>query len=79
MTISPGLQAEPWEPGELVHLTEKALTCWPGSFSAAFDEVRSAGIKTVFLWGVEYWLFRIKHYNDPTWFNAANYLMETSK
>jgi len=47
------LQAEPWEPGELVHLAdEKPITCWPESFAIAFKELRSLGIDTVFFGGL---------------------------
>jgi len=69
------LQAEPWEPGELVH-TGKAqpVTCGADRFIAAFDELRSLGIDTVFLWGVEYWLYRKHQHDDPTWVNAFDYI-----
>lgn len=65
------LQAEPWEPGQLVHQGEKSRTCWPQGFALSFFELRSYGIDKIFLWGAEYWFFRIERYNDHAWLDAA--------
>jgi len=67
------LQAEPWEPGDLVHTREEdAITCGAEDFIVTFHELRSLDIDTIFLWGAEYWLYRKKQYNDNTWVNAFN-------
>ncbi|MCK9554354.1 beta-galactosidase [bacterium] len=66
------LQAEPWEPGELVHTREeKAITCGAENFPEYFNELRSLNIGTIFLWGSEYWIFRKKRFHDETWITAA--------
>jgi len=62
------LQAEPWEPGQLVHMREEpAITCGAQNFLQTFEELRSLGIKTIFLWGSEYWIYRQQMYHDDTW------------
>ncbi len=70
------LQAEPWEPGELVHTREeKAVTCGAENFLATFEELRALGAETIFLWGVEYWLYRKRQYQDNTWVDAYNQIV----
>jgi len=65
------LQAEPWEPAELVHTREKdAITCGADNFHVAFEELRSLNIDTIFLWGVEYWIYRKQQYKDNKWIEA---------
>jgi len=65
------LQAEPWEPGHLVFKGEQSKTCSPTDFINTFDEIKSLGIDTIFLWGTEYWFFRINQYQDYEWKNAV--------
>jgi len=66
------LQAEPWEPGQLVYKGKKEpTTCWPELFQSAFKELRALGIDTIFLWGSEFWLFRKTHYGDDSWVDTA--------
>ncbi len=70
------LQAEPWEPGELVHLSkEPAITCAAGQLLSLFGEMNSLGIDTVFLWGVEYWYFRQEFRGDDSWISSALHLL----
>lgn len=65
------LQAEPWEPGKLVHAEEdRALICPLQNYTEVFDEMRALGFDTIFLWGVEYWHFRKMKYNDTSWVDA---------
>jgi len=66
------LQAEPWEPGELVHKgKEGPTTAWPEGFMADFDQLSDLGVRTIFLWGAEYWNFRKTKHKDESWNNAA--------
>jgi hypothetical protein len=70
------LQAEPWEPGELVHMFEAApLTCGPETFMQTFRELRDMKVKTILLWGVEYWIYRAKTFKDEEWVEAGKHLI----
>lgn len=70
------LQAEPWEPGELIHLGKgPPVTCELGIVSVTLKELHSLGIDTVLLWGVEYWFYREKIHCDSSWLESVlNYL-----
>lgn len=71
------LQAEPWEPGELVYTgKEEPLTISPDLAGEVFGEVVSLGVKTVFLWGAEYWYYRNEHYSDKTWQEEVKKLLD---
>jgi len=62
------LQAEPWEPGHLVYKEKKVpLTADPKETEQFFRELEEIGIKTIFLWGVEYWRFREWAHDDKEW------------
>lgn len=66
------LQAEPWEPGELVYLRkEPPQTCQPESFVLTYRRLSDMGIQTVFFWGVEYWFYRFHKYGDKSWLKAC--------
>ncbi|MFA5039216.1 MAG: beta-galactosidase [Candidatus Omnitrophota bacterium] len=66
------LQAEPWEPGELVHLREEAAqTCQPESFVLTYRQLTDMGVTTIFFWGVEYWFYRAEKYGDTRWLEAC--------
>ncbi|MBN2482757.1 MAG: beta-galactosidase [Candidatus Omnitrophica bacterium] len=64
------LQAEPWEPGKLVHADEEELMCPLQSYTSVFKEMASVGFDTVFLWGVEYWYYRKVRHDDPSWMDT---------
>jgi len=69
-------QAEPWEPGQLVHVKEgEAVTCRPQNITAGFKELAALGIDTVFLWGVEYWFFREQTFGDDSWLAAVQEIL----
>ena len=70
------LQAEPWEPGQLVH-TDKGepLTTQPSAIEESFDEIRSLGIDVILLWGAEYWHFRDAHHADGAWLDGIRGLL----
>ncbi len=62
------LQAEPWEPGQLVHkISRPPATASPENFKALFKQLRDLGVETIFLWGGEYWYFRKNRHNDASW------------
>ena len=70
------LQAEPWEPGELVHKDKgQPTTAWPEAIKQTFKELHSLGIDTIFLWGGEYWHYRKFKHNDISWLEAISSLL----
>ncbi|NQU94859.1 MAG: beta-galactosidase [Candidatus Omnitrophica bacterium] len=72
------LQAEPWEPGQVVHEGEEdPLTVSPSLMAEYLDEVLSLGIDTVLLWGAEYWLYRKERYGDTGWLDKVNAFKHT--
>ncbi|MGE5279237.1 MAG: beta-galactosidase [Deltaproteobacteria bacterium] len=74
------LQAEPWEPGQLVHAARgMALTCGPANIEEGFREAKRLGADTVFLWGVEYWFFRQQVFGDPSWLEAVRRLRQEER
>jgi GH35 family endo-1,4-beta-xylanase len=74
------LQAEPWDPGRLVHLDRaQPVTSSPARMETYFSELRSLGIDTIFLWGAEYWFFRKKRFHDSSWVDAAHELIRRRK
>ena len=73
------LQAEPWDPGLLVHTgKEKAITCSPADMKEIYTELTSLGIKTILLWGVEYWEFRAQEHKDDEWWHTAKGLIDNN-
>jgi len=74
------LQAEPWEPGELVHEgKQNPKTIHPDVIAITFNEIYSLGVETILLWGAEYWYFRKIKYSDLTWWQKAIRLINRSK
>jgi hypothetical protein len=66
------LQAEPWEPGMLVHLDAgSARTGLPEQAIESYRELRQLGYRTIFLWGAEYWQFRRERHRDRHWWNTV--------
>lgn len=62
------LQAEPWEPGVLVH-KKRSL---PRTSSAEATEkylqqFEKKDIDTILLWGCEYWIYRDDQFDDDSW------------
>lgn len=65
------LQAEPWEPGKLIHRGKtSALICPLQSYTSLFRDLLPLGFDVVFLWGVEYWYYRKVCYKDSSWMKA---------
>lgn len=74
------LQAEPWEPGQLVHVTgDMPITCMPESFAQSYDELTTLGIDTVLLWGTEYWYFRELRHGDENWRKQGMAILRKSR
>jgi hypothetical protein len=66
------LQAEPWEPGQLVHKgKERPPTGWPEMTEDIFREIHLLGVDTIFLWGAEYWRYRAMQYGDMKWWKTV--------
>ncbi len=71
------LQAEPWDPGKLVHIDQaQPITSSPSQIREYFLELRSLGLDTIFLWGAEYWFFRENNFNDTSWKDSVTGLMD---
>lgn len=70
------LQAEPWEPGQLVYLGKPhPPTSHPDMLQPYVQEMRSLGLDTILLWGAEYWYYRKKRYGDTAWWDAVDTLL----
>ena len=66
------LQAEPWEPKQLVYTASPTPpTGDPALLANTIEELRALGIDTVSLWGAEYWQFRRVRYHDDAWWNEV--------
>ncbi len=71
------LQAEPWEPGMLVHKTkERVPSGWPEPVRESFREFRQLGYNAIFLWGAEYWYYRNFVHGDSNWWEMVGDLMK---
>ena len=70
------LQAEPWEPNQLVYTgQEQPPTGNPGTIQQNIQELRALGITTILLWGAEYWQFRETRYQDSHWWDEVRRLL----
>ena len=71
------LQAEPWEPDQLVYTArEQPPTGNPALIRRNIEELRELGIETVLLWGAEYWQYRKARYRDSRWWDAVRRLLQ---
>jgi hypothetical protein len=70
------LQAEPWDPGKLVHTSARQpVTIKPWQMKSSFQEFASHGAELILLWGVEYWYYRKVAHGDQQWWEAGVTLM----
>ncbi|MDP8924307.1 MAG: beta-galactosidase [Chloroflexota bacterium] len=61
-------QAEPWEPGVLVHTAPApSRSVTPAGAAATVAHLRELGFDVLLLWGVEHWHMRRVRHRDPTW------------
>ncbi len=67
------LQAEPWPPGPLATATiaEQNKSMNATRLKARFQYGEATGIKTIYLWGSEWWYARLIKDHDPSVWNAA--------
>ncbi len=71
------LQAEPWEPDQLVYTgREIPPTGDPAIAQRSVQEVRALGINTILLWGAEYWQFRKARRRDAHWWDVVHGLLQ---
>jgi hypothetical protein len=70
------LQAEPWEPDQLVY-RERTVppTGNPAIAQQGIQELHGIGIHTVLLWGAEYWQFREVRHQDSQWWGVVRALL----
>jgi len=66
------LQAEPWEPKELVSSKENPPSFLPQDFKKNFNEIINWRVDNVFLWGFEYWLWKKGKGDERYWAEAKN-------
>ena len=67
-------QAEPWEWQRLAQ--GDPITVQPASIVGLVSELTAAGIDTILLWGVEYWLWR-QDQGDARWVETLKMLLPT--
>lgn len=71
------LQAEPWEPDQLVYTgQEPPPTGDPAIAQQGVQELRALGIDTILLWGAEYWQFRKARHRDAHWWGVVHMLLQ---
>jgi hypothetical protein len=62
------LQAEPWEPGQIVHTRRgEAASVTPTIAGDMVERVSRFGLPVVLLWGVEHWYARRLRFGDDRW------------
>ena len=62
------LQAEPWEPGQIVHAERgEAASVTPAIAGDLVERVGRFGLPVVLLWGVEHWYARRVRFGDDRW------------
>lgn len=67
-------QAEPWEPDYTTYANPASFG--PADMLSTFEALRDNGVRTVLLWGVEYWLWRAQA-GDTRWLDNANLILRT--
>jgi hypothetical protein len=69
------LQAEPWPPhGETItesSLSEQNKSMNASMLKARFQYGEATGMKTIYMWGAEYWYYRMVKLHDPDLWNIA--------
>lgn len=69
------LQAEPWPPNgvDIVHtpLAEQSKSLDAKRLEGRFEYGKGTGLRSIDLWGAEYWYYRKKVLNDPSVWNVA--------
>lgn len=75
------LQAEPWGPEATKNLTtdEQYQTMDTAKLDEIIDYSLTSGMKEVYLWGSEWWYWRLTEYNDPSMWNELRYQVNQNR
>jgi len=77
------LQAEPWPPNgiDIVHtpLEEQSKSLNAERLEQRFEYGKGTGLRSIDLWGVEYWYYRKKILHDPSVWNVAKQEYEQAR
>lgn len=68
------LQAEPWPPSgdvKSASIAEQNKSMDAKRLKDRMEYAKATGMKTVYLWGAEWWYWRKVHYNDPSLWNTV--------
>lgn len=65
-------QAEPWEPGRVVHVeAEDGPSLGPAAAAAIVSRLHAVGFEPILLWGIEHWYMRKTLHGDAGWWNMG--------
>ncbi len=71
------LQAEPWEPGKLVHKEKlNPPSSWPEDSKLAIKELLSLDYRIFLLWGCEYWYYQKTKHQNPQWLDMIDKIIK---
>ena len=70
------LQAEPWEPNEIFTKKYRPKSFLPADFRKNLDFAKKVGLETVYLWGFEYWLWKLQNGDSEYWDKAREAIKE---
>jgi hypothetical protein len=67
------LQAEPWPPGAIISesVAEQNKSMDATRLESRFKYGEATGIRTIYLWGAEWWYYRLVKDHDPSLWNVA--------
>lgn len=81
-TIVQELQAEPWPPNGApipsTTLAQQNMSFDAADIKSRVDFVKATGMKAAYLWGAEYWYYRLVVLHDPSVWNAAKAEFKTA-
>jgi len=76
------MQMEPWPPGGRfiadVPIKEQNESMNADMFASRIDFAKNTGMRTIDLWGAEWWYWRLEKANDPSLWNAAKEAFQTN-
>jgi len=74
------LQLEPWGPKDTQDLTvaEQNRSMSTQQMQKSLEFARKTGIQTEYLWGGEWWYWRLTHFHDPGPWNVVKHALQTS-
>ena len=69
------LQAEPWPPGPLstASIEEQNKSMDAKRLASRFEYGEATGIRTIYMWGAEWWYSRMINNHDPSVWNTAKF------